>query len=134
MELIDTLNPLCTAHSRSIDHDTVVHRIDEDGTQRWYQNGLLHRLDGPAVIRQDGTQRWYLNGQRHRLDGPAVIYAGSHFWCQNDRYHRTDGPAVIWPNGEGEWFLNGKRYSFDQWLNSIDVTDKERTFLALKWN
>lgn len=35
---------------------------DSDGTQKWYQDGKLHRDDGPAVIYPDGTQYWYQNG------------------------------------------------------------------------
>ena len=55
--------------------------IDENGTQHWYQNGQLHRVDGPAVIYANSEQRWYQNDQLHRLDGPALIYAtGEQHW------------------------------------------------------
>ena len=82
--------------------------VDEDSTQHWYQNGLLHRLDGPAVIRADGTQHWYQNGQVHRLDGPAYIYSnGSQRWYQNGQRHRLDGPAVICADGSQYWYLEG---------------------------
>ena len=37
--------------------------IYSNGSQLWFQNGKIHRLDGPAVIYADGTQRWYLNGE-----------------------------------------------------------------------
>lgn len=33
-----------------------------------------HREDGPAVIRDTGDERWYLDGIPHRIDGPAVVY------------------------------------------------------------
>ena len=32
--------------------------IDSYGTKRWYQNGQLHREDGPAVEYADGTKSW----------------------------------------------------------------------------
>jgi len=57
--------------------------IDEYGNKRWYnENGLKHRLDGPAIFYPDGTQFYYQNGKRHRLDGPAIIYndGTEEFW------------------------------------------------------
>jgi len=36
---------------------------DEDGNKRWYKEGKLHRLDGPAVEYANGTKRWYKNGE-----------------------------------------------------------------------
>lgn len=29
----------------------------------WYQNGKLHRTDGPAVEDSDGSKEWYLEGK-----------------------------------------------------------------------
>lgn len=37
--------------------------VDEKWVE-WYLNSLLHKTDGPAVIRGDGTQYWFLNGTR----------------------------------------------------------------------
>ena len=59
----------------------------EDGTQRWFQNGKLHRTDGPALIRTDGSEFWYQNGERHRTGGPALIWAdGTQHWYQHDKH------------------------------------------------
>lgn len=46
-----------------------------DGTQWWYQHGMVHREDGPAVVFPDGTEEWWQNNKRHRLGSPAVIYS-----------------------------------------------------------
>jgi hypothetical protein len=35
----------------------------EGGTKRWYLNGELHRVDGPACEYSDGYKSWYLNNQ-----------------------------------------------------------------------
>jgi hypothetical protein len=84
--------------------------IRPDGAKVWWQNGLRHREDGPAVIWPDGTQEWWLNGQLHREDGPAFIGAdGAKAWWQNDKRHREDGPAYIRPDGTQEWWQNGKQ-------------------------
>jgi hypothetical protein len=36
--------------------------IDSNGTQTWYVNNRLHRVDGPAMICTDGVQQWYIRG------------------------------------------------------------------------
>jgi hypothetical protein len=81
-----------------------VKTVDAAGTQGWHVNGLLHRLDGPAVIGATGTQAWLVAGQRHRLDGPAVIgatgtqewwVAGQNITTQVNSWMQTQ--AVVWP-------------------------------------
>ena len=78
----------------------------------WYQNGNLHRTDGPAVEWASGTREWYQNGQLHRTDGPAIENANGNRswfqqWWQNDKRHRLDGAAVEYANGHKEWWING---------------------------
>jgi len=43
-----------------IDNEEIVKQID--GYKAWYNHGVLHRLDGPAVIRNDGTEYFYYDG------------------------------------------------------------------------
>ena len=74
-----------------------------------YLNGLLHREDGPALIRYGKYQCWYLNGQLHRENGPAVEHSNCLIYCQNGKNHREDGPAVIHPNGKNEYWTNGNK-------------------------
>jgi len=58
---------------------------DEYGTVRHYENGQLHRVDGPAVTNSDGYQAWYQNGKFHHTDGPAVIDSdGTKYYFLND--------------------------------------------------
>lgn len=107
-----------------------------DGTEFWTLDKKLHRTDGPAVIRPNGEEAWYLHGQRHRVGDPAVSTPdGAQRWFLNDQLHRTDGPAMIWANGGHSWWLNGDYYnSFEEWLNKLDTTPRNRTLLALKWS
>jgi len=95
---------------------------------------LNEQLNG-LVVDDEGTQCWYQYGQLHRLDGPAVIYpSGVQYWYQHGQSHREDGPAAIWADGEQRWYLNGWPHSFDSWLDLINATEKERTFLVLRWS
>ncbi len=32
-------------------------------TQIWFEDGKVHRADGPAVISPDGVERWYVHGK-----------------------------------------------------------------------
>jgi len=58
-----------------------------------------------------GNKRWYKNGELHRVDGPAIEYRyGSKVWCKDGQRHRTGGPAIEWADGDKEWWVNGKRY------------------------
>jgi len=42
--------------------------IEEDSARRWYQNGLRHREDGPAIERANGDHRWYLNDKSYSFE------------------------------------------------------------------
>lgn len=75
---------------------------------------VLHRLDGPAVVRPDGTEEWWEYGQKHRFDGPAVVRAnGAETWYLHDRLHRLGGPAVTKPDGYEGWYEYGQLHRED---------------------
>ena len=58
-----------------------------DGSKRWYVDGKLHRVDGPAVEWHDGTKQWFVDDKRHRVDGPAWEgFDGSKEWYVDDRF------------------------------------------------
>lgn len=54
-----------------------------NGSKEWFQNGLLHRIDGAAMEYTDGTK----------------------YWCQNNLFHRLDGPAIEQWNGKKEYWI-----------------------------
>ena len=91
-----------------------------NGDKYWYQNGKLHRENGPAVEKTNGDKHWFLNAKRHREDGPAIEYAdGEKQWWLNNKQHREDGPAVIRANGNKSWWLNDKRLSYSEWKKEV---------------
>jgi hypothetical protein len=95
-------------------------KIDGFGTKRWYQNGLIHRDDGPAVECSNGSKMWFLNGKRHREDGPAIEYTdGTKSWWLNDELHRGDGPAAEFANGKKLWYLHGEELDEEQFNAKI---------------
>jgi hypothetical protein len=100
-------------------------KVKDNGTREWFQNGKLHRLDGPAVEWSSGGKEWYQNGKFHRLDGPAVELAnGDKAWYQNDKLHRVDGPAVEDADGYKEWHIEGEELSEEEFnaRNKVEVT------------
>ena len=73
-------------------------------------------------VGSDGTKTWYQNGMRHRLDGPAVEYSsGNKAWYQNGMLHRLDGPAVEYPDGTKMWYINGKQYSEKKFKTQVNI-------------
>lgn len=48
---------------------------------------LSHAEDGPAVENFDGSQYWYVDDKLHRLDGPALICPvfGNEWWINGVR-------------------------------------------------
>lgn len=73
--------------------------LDEDAYQRWYERGILHRKNGPAVIGLNGYSEWWFEGKKHR----------------------ENGPALDWKWGEKEWFIHGIEYTeeeFNQYLEN----------------
>jgi hypothetical protein len=80
-----------------------------------------HRVDGPAIIWTNGQEfqeKWYINGKLHRLNGPALIsYKNAiivlEYWFINGRFHRTSGPAILDFDDNGKiekelWLIDGK--------------------------
>jgi hypothetical protein len=59
---------------------------DEFGTRKWYEDGEIHRDNGPAVEQINGTCIWYQFGLIHRNDGPAILH--------------NDGTSEWWMHGE----------------------------------
>lgn len=50
-----------------------------DGTQMWFHDGKLHRLDGPAVEWSNGVKGWFLNGRQldsieHFIEVQRMLY------------------------------------------------------------
>ena len=110
--------------------------VSPDGTKRWVnEDGKRNREDGPAVILSDGSEMWYKNGFTHREDGPAAIFTnGSKFWYRHGKLHREDGPAAIYSAELKEWFLNHKHYSFTEWADKLNLDQKTKLEMVLKWN
>ena len=110
--------------------------VEADGAKIWRnEEGQLDREDGPAVIWPHGTKLWYRHEQLHRELGPAVIFSnGTEEWYRHGARHRDDGPAVIWTDGTEEWWLNAKMYSFQEWVNELNLDQKTRLEMVMKWN
>ena len=96
--------------------------VFDNGDKRWYQNGKLHRLDGPAIEYANGDYKvWYRNDNYHRLDGPAIEYAnGDKYWCRNGKLHRDDGPAIEYANGIKRWYID------DNNLTEEEFNDRDK--------
>lgn len=76
---------------------------------------MTHTLLYNPSIDKLGNRRWYVNGQLHRLDGPAVEYiGGDYMWYRKGKNHRTDGPAIEYRGVAKYWYVNGVQYTEEQ--------------------
>lgn len=73
-----------------------------------------------------GAEVWYQNGQIHRNEGPAVTLPnGTEIWYQNGKVHRADGPAVLYPDQSARWYLDNKRvYSENKYQQLTGLDDR----------
>jgi len=82
-------------------------KVLSDGTKGWRNSeGLLHRIDGPAVEWADGSKSWYKEGKRHRLDGPAIEGA--------DRFK--------------SWYIEGKNFTEEEFLKKTQAESTSEVF------
>lgn len=96
-------------------------------TELWFQEGRLHREDGPAVVEQGVIEgeHYFRHGLYHREDGPAFV---RHYldggdppisiWFRQGHLHREDGPALIEGGPDDEdrceaWFRDNKLHRED---------------------
>ena len=82
----------------------------------------------------NGNKSWWQNGKLHRTDGPAIEYAsGDKVWYINGKYHRTDGPAIEYASGDKVWYINGNYYSFSEWCEKTNLSREEKCELVLMY-
>lgn len=88
----------------------------------WYINGNRHRdNDLPARISLEhgvAQQIWYQEGRIHRINGPAWIEDSAHehseMWYERNRLHRDGAPAIMIHTGNPqetlrlEWWTHGR--------------------------
>ena len=84
-------------------------------SQKWKNNGLLHRVGGPAEINYNFNgdkinESWYKNGKRNRVNNPALV---------------TFGPDLK-PMKE-VWYNNGKKTK-ENFYNGYNDLIKQRWF------
>jgi len=100
--------------AEAADFDEAMVSADAGDVEAFYEAGVLHREDGPAIIYPGGGEEWYLAGVHHRDGGPAITTIdGSQYWYRGGDLHRDDGPAVCESNGTKAWYVNGKLHRTD---------------------
>ncbi len=94
-----------------VDRDfTGIIHVSNSEKQYW-ENGELHRTDGPAIMTAAGDKFYYQHFKLHRDNGPAIDSDGARYWFVHGVQHRSDGPAVDLPGGYREYWLNGVKYT-----------------------
>lgn len=97
----------------------------------YFYNGMCHREgDLPAIIHYLGDkevmcQEYYQNDVLHRENGPAMMWStGSYQHYKNGKLHNENGPAC-------HYVENGKTTD-EYWLNGVQVPKFAHTLVSLK--
>jgi hypothetical protein len=62
----------------------------------YYENGILHKKDGPARIYANGMRKWYYKGQLHRKSGPTIEHPdGVRGWYYHGKHQKTEHVHTI---------------------------------------
>lgn len=68
--------------------------VDEFGNIRYYdENYRYHREGGPAIEGKNGSSAYYKYGMLHNLEGMAVVYpngCGGEYWIEGIQYHSSE--------------------------------------------
>jgi hypothetical protein len=108
-------------------------KINKFGNKIWTTNdGVLHRLDGPAVEYSGGSETWWMDGIKHRSDGPAIVFPSGHKeWHLRGILHREDGPAIIYADGSKRWYLNNVCYKTkEKYFDALSDEAKARCLFS----
>jgi hypothetical protein len=68
--------------------------IYEHDSKWWYQQGKLHRIDGPAIEYTNGNVLFYYQGKLHRIGGPVNGIQGKD-WAINDQVIDNNTKIVL---------------------------------------
>jgi len=63
------------------------------GTQIWFEDGKVHRIDGPAVITLDGVDRYYVKGEEITVDVRKFLI--DHKWNPKKGLDRPEKVAAF---------------------------------------
>lgn len=64
MSFFDPLNRIIRLRHKKREHTESSAINKPDGTKEWRHNGVLHRTDGPAVIKPNKTYQWWVDGKQ----------------------------------------------------------------------
>lgn len=81
-----------------------------------YSTYIFKQLADGHYIDEYGSEYWFKNGRLHRIDGPANIWVTSSFtakyWKQNGYYYREDNlPHAEFSGGAKVWYYRGISYN-----------------------
>ena len=80
----------------------------------------LHRIYGPALIsKRFDLYKWYKNGKLHRVGGPALQHKSVFHWYYEGHLHNLEGPAVIDPAGPYQYWIHGHRMTEKEYKKEI---------------
>lgn len=94
---------------------------------------LVSILKYKVLVTHHGDIERYEDGKLHRVNGPAIEYLdGTKYWWLNDDMHRADGPAIIYPSGSVEYVFEGIFLSKRRYLEKIKLAMSSKGYSRMK--
>lgn len=115
----------------------------------WFEDGKLHRSDGPAITYADGTKEWWIRGRRHRQGAASVVVAKGARWnnwqpvghmssrkrmpltgpaelyYSHGQLHNVSGPALRAQGRRDQYWLEGEKLTNHQWQKQAEPLRRE---------
>ena len=93
-----------------------------DKNTMWYLGRDVCELVGPIVIDANYRKEYWQNGTLHREDGPAVEWkTGRKEWYQHSQRHRENGPAIEWEDGGKSYYFCDVLYSREDYYKLLKI-------------
>lgn len=91
--------------------------------KQFWDEGVLTRYDGPAIVHANGDKFYYRDFKLHRENGPAIYLTdGTRYFYKHGLLHNMAGPAVkTMPGSYTEYWIDGVKHTKKQYMDKLQT-------------
>jgi hypothetical protein len=93
---------------RNYDRPAIITKL----SKTWFSNGACHRNFGLPAHIEDGSLRWIEESMTHRIKKPALIYKQTKNWMFENAHHRGGNLPAITHGKKKEFYHFGEKFYF----------------------
>lgn len=125
IETVNSSNYFCSRYLEIGNNRYSLDITDNIADGRKYEftkNGRLHCTYGPAKFSSNGSDEWYIDGHLHRLDGPATVKNGRYVWALNGyTFDKVEDWIDIHPRAICNSAYHKEKFAFTSQVNDLMV-------------